>query len=62
MHHLNEYMKGLLPIVVVTIALYLYDSNRNPHTHSSLLEIFGGVCVVVFAMGAIKEYNRNDEV
>lgn len=62
MQHLNEYMKGLLPIVVVTLALYIYDSHRNPYTHSSILEIFGGVMVCVLLIGAVKEYNRNDEV
>ena len=55
-------MKGLLPIVVVTLALYIYDSHRNPYTHSSILEIFGGVMVCVLLIGAVKEYNRNDEI
>lgn len=62
MHHLNEYMKGILPIVVVTLAVYLYDSHRNPYNHSSLLEVFGGIMVGVLILGAVKEYNRNDEV
>lgn len=62
MHHLNEYMKGILPIVVVTLAVYLYDSHINPYNHSSLLEVFGGIMVGVLILGAIKEYNRNDEV
>ncbi len=62
MHHLNEYMKGILPIVVVTLAVYLYDSYKNPYNHSSLLEVFGGIMVGVLILGAIKEYNRNDEV
>ena len=55
-------MKGLLPIVVVTMAVYIYDLNRNPYNHSSLLEIFGGIMVGVLILGALKEYNRNDEV
>ena len=55
-------MKGILPIVVVTLAVYLYDSHRNPYNHSSLLEVFGGIMVGVLILGAIKEYNRNDEV
>ena len=55
-------MKGILPIVVVTLAVYLYDSHINPYNHSSLLEVFGGIMVGVLILGAIKEYNRNDEV
>ena len=62
MNYLNEYMKGVLPIVVITLAVYTYDSYRNPYNHSSLLEIFGGIMVGVLILGAIKEYNRNDEV
>lgn len=62
MKHLNEYMKGLLPIVVVTLGVYLYDGYRNPFDRSSILEVFGGIMVGVLIMGAIKEYNRNDEV
>ena len=62
MQHLNEYMKGLLPIVVVTLCVYVYDIHRNPYTHSSILEIFGGVMVGVLLIGALREYNRNDEV
>ena len=62
MNHLNEYMKGLLPIVVVTLSVYIYDAHRNPYTHSSILEIFGGVMVGVLLIGALREYNRNDEV
>lgn len=61
MHHLNEYMKGLLPIVLITLGIYFYDTNKNPYTHSSILEIFGGVMVGVLLIGALKEYNRNDE-
>lgn len=62
MHYLNEYMKGLLPIVLITIGIYLYDSSKNPYNHSSILEIFGGVMVVVLLIGAVKEFNRNDEI
>jgi len=62
MKYLNEYMKGLLPIVVITLGIYLYDGYRNPFDRNSILEIFGGVMVGVLIIGAIKEYNRNDEV
>ena len=62
MNHLNEYMKGLLPIIVVTLAVYVYDTHNNPYNHSSLLEVFGGIMVGVLILGALKEYNRNDEV
>lgn len=55
-------MKGLLPIVVVTLGIYFYDVNRNPYYHSSILEIFGGVMVGVLLIGAVKEYNRRDEI
>lgn len=54
-------MKGLLPIVLITLGIYFYDTNKNPYTHSSILEIFGGVMVGVLLIGALKEYNRNDE-
>ena len=62
MKYLNEYMKGLLPIVVITLGIYLYDGYRNPFDRNSILEIFGGVMVGVLIIGAIKEYNRNDEI
>lgn len=55
-------MKGLLPVVVITFGIYLYDGYRNPFDRNSILEIFGGVMVGVLIIGAIKEYNRNDEV
>jgi hypothetical protein len=55
-------MKGILPIVVVTLCVYVYDSYKNPYNHSSILEVFGGIMVGVLILGAIKEYSRNDEV
>jgi hypothetical protein len=57
----REYLKGIITVMLITLAVYVYDEHQHPYTHSSLLEIFGGIMLGVLVIGGIKEYNKIDE-
>ena len=54
----SNYLKGILTILLITLAVYVYDGPIHPHNQSSLVEIFGGLMLVMVVIVGIKEYKK----
>ena len=54
----SNYLKGILTILLVTLAVYVYDGYLHPSSQSSLLEIFGALMLVMVVIVGFKEYNK----
>ena len=54
----SNYLKGILTILLITLAVYVYDGHLNPTNQSSLLEIFGALMLVMVVIVGFKEYNK----
>jgi hypothetical protein len=57
----TQYVKAVITVLLITSAIYVYDEYKHPYTHSSLLEIFGGIMLGVLVIGGIKEYHKQEE-
>jgi len=54
----SNYLKGILTILLITLAVYVYDGHLNPTNQSSLLEIFGALMLGMVVIVGIREYNK----
>ena len=54
----SNYLKGILTILLITLAVYVYDGHINPTNQSSLLEIFGALMLGMVVIVGIREYNK----
>jgi hypothetical protein len=54
----SNYLKGILTILLITLAVYVYDGHHHPTNQSSLLEIFGALMLVMVVIVGFKEYNK----
>ena len=54
----SNYLKGILTILLITLAVYVYDGHLNPTNQSSLLEIFGALMLGMVVIIGIREYNK----
>jgi len=54
----SNYLKGILTIVLITLAVYVYDGHLHPTNQSSLLEIFGALMLGMVVIVGIREYNK----
>jgi hypothetical protein len=57
----KQYVKAVITVLLITSAVYVYDEHQHPYTHSSLLEIFGGIMLGVLVIGGINEYHKQKE-
>jgi hypothetical protein len=57
----KKYIKAVITVLLITSAVYIYDEHQHPYTHSSLLEIFGGIMLGVLVIGGINEYYKQEE-
>lgn len=54
----SNYLKGILTILLLTLAIYVYDGHIHPTNQSSLLEIFGALMLGMVVIVGIREYNK----
>jgi hypothetical protein len=54
----SNYLKGILTILLITLAVYVYDGHLHPTNQASLLEIFGALMLVMVVIVGFKEYNK----
>lgn len=54
----SNYLKGILTILLLTLAVYVYDGHLHPTNQSSLLEIFGALMLGMVVIVGIREYNK----
>ena len=54
----SNYLKGILTILLLTLAVYVYDGHLHPTNQASLLEIFGALMLGMVVIIGIREYNK----